>query len=35
MQKAATQILRNGRTQEIERDLLSIDEILNIIPGTK
>jgi phosphoenolpyruvate phosphomutase len=35
MQKAGLQILKNGRTEEIEGNLLSIDEILNIIPGTK
>ena len=35
MQKVAQQILVNGRTEELEDQLLSIDQILNIIPGTK
>lgn len=35
MQRAAMEILKNGRTMEIEGSLLSIDGILNIIPGTK
>jgi len=35
MQMAAMEILKNGRTMEIEGSLLSIDDILSIIPGTK
>jgi phosphoenolpyruvate phosphomutase len=35
MQNAAKNILRNGRTQEIEKHLLGVDEILSLIPGTK
>lgn len=35
MQDVAQQILVNGRTEELEDQLLSIDQILNIIPGTK
>lgn len=35
MKKVAENILRDGRTQESEPDCLGIDEILNLIPGTK
>jgi phosphoenolpyruvate phosphomutase len=35
MQNAAMEILKNGRSQEIENQLLSVDEILSLIPGTK
>ena len=35
MYKAALNILKNGRSFEIEKSLLSIKEILELIPGTK
>lgn len=35
MRSVATEILRNGRTLEIEPSCLSIDEILQLIPGTR
>lgn len=35
MQNAAMEILKNGRSQEIENQLLSVDEILSLVPGTK
>ncbi len=34
MRKVAEQILRDGKTDDIEGQLLSVNEILNIIPGT-
>ena len=34
MKKTAISILENGRSKECEQDLLSIKEILNLIPGT-
>jgi phosphoenolpyruvate mutase len=35
MKKNAESILKNGRTLEIDSDLISINEILELIPGTK
>lgn len=35
MQRVAREILRNGRSAEIEAELMSIDEILALIPGTR
>lgn len=35
MRSIAQSILRNGRTQEVEHECLSIKEILELIPGTK
>lgn len=35
MQKVATDILRFGRTQEVEAQCLGINEILDLIPGTR
>ena len=35
MQRAAEGILRNGRSAEIEPELMSINDILKLIPGTK
>jgi len=35
MSKLANNVLENGRTQEIETDCLSINEILELIPGNK
>ena len=35
MEKTATQILKYQRAQEAENNLMSIKEILNLIPGTK
>ena len=35
MMKVAMKILRNGRAKEVEKDLFSIKNILNLIPGTK
>ena len=32
---AAKSILKNERSLELEKDLLSIKEILNLIPGTR
>ena len=34
MYKTASSILENGRAFEADRDLMSIQEILNLIPGT-
>ena len=34
MKDIAEQILKNSRTKEIDKKLLSIKEILNLIPGT-
>lgn len=34
MQRTAQSILAHGRTHEVEQDLISINEILNLIPGT-
>ena len=35
MKRTAESILRHGRSWEAENDLMSIDEILNLIPGTR
>ena len=35
MKKNARSILRHGRSLEIDEELISISEILNLIPGTK
>tara|TARA_B100000963_G_scaffold361716_1_gene398913 strand:- start:444 stop:1754 length:1311 start_codon:yes stop_codon:yes gene_type:complete len=35
MMNVAMKILKNGRAKEIEKDLFSIKNILNLIPGTK
>jgi 2-methylisocitrate lyase-like PEP mutase family enzyme len=35
MAKVAEQILKNGRSKETDKDLISISKILNLIPGTK
>ncbi len=35
MQKAALSILENGRSAEIDEDLMGISEILELIPGTR
>jgi hypothetical protein len=35
MASVAKSILENGRSAEIEKDILSISEILDLIPGTK
>lgn len=35
MQRVATEILRNGRSAEVEANLMDINEILELIPGTK
>ena len=35
MLKVAESILENGRTFEAEKDCMSINEILNFVPGTK
>lgn len=35
MHRVARAILRNGRSAEVEAELMSIDEILELIPGTR
>lgn len=35
MQRVAREILRNGRSAEVDPELMSIDEILEVIPGSK
>jgi len=35
MKRTAESILRHGRAWEVEADLMSIDEILSLIPGTR
>ena len=35
MRKVALDILKNGRAQESEKDIMSIKDILELIPGTK
>ena len=35
MKKVAKEILKNGRSYESDKFLLSIKDILNLIPGTK
>ena len=35
MMNVAMKILKNGRAKEVEKDLFSIKNILNLIPGTK
>jgi phosphoenolpyruvate phosphomutase / 2-hydroxyethylphosphonate cytidylyltransferase len=35
MQRTAMEILRNGRTAEVESELMSINDVLSLIPGTK
>ena len=34
MEYAAKSILKNGRSKEIDKKIISIKEILNLIPGT-
>ena len=34
-QVSTGEILRNGRSKESDKKLMSINEILNLIPGTK
>ena len=35
MQRVAHEILRNGRSLEVDADLMSVKDILELIPGTK
>ena len=35
MQKTASSILKSGRSKEADKDLITIKEILELIPGTK
>ena len=35
MQNVAREILRNGRSSEVDKDLMAINDILELIPGTK
>jgi len=35
MQNAANKILKHGRSKELDKQLISIEKILNLIPGTK
>jgi len=35
MQNVAKKILKYGRSKEIDNDLISINDILELIPGTK
>ena len=35
MKNVAEEILRNGRSLEVDEKLMSIKEILELIPGTK
>jgi phosphoenolpyruvate phosphomutase len=35
MQKVAKSILQHGRSFEIDKDLISVNEILSLIPGTR
>ena len=35
MKRTAESILRHGRSWEVESDLMSIDEVLSLIPGTR
>ena len=35
MRKVALEILKNGRTYESEKSIMSISNILELIPGTK
>ena len=35
MQKAANKILEHERSKEIDKQLISIEKILELIPGTK
>ena len=35
MQNVANKILKHGRSKEIDNDLISVKEILELIPGTK
>ena len=34
MRNAALKILKHGRSKEIDKEIFSINEILNLIPGT-
>ena len=34
MMNVAMKILKNGKSKEVEKDLFSIKNILNLIPGT-
>jgi len=35
MQNVAREILRNGRSSEVDKDLMAINDILELIPGTR
>ena len=35
MQKVANKILKHGRSKEIDKQLISIEKILDLIPGTR
>ena len=35
MSKTAKSILKNGRSKEVDQNLMSIKDILHLIPGTK
>jgi len=35
MHKVAESILKNGRSLEVDKDLIKIKKILELIPGTK
>jgi phosphoenolpyruvate phosphomutase len=35
MEKVAEQILTNGRSAEVDKDLMDINKILELIPGTR
>jgi phosphoenolpyruvate phosphomutase len=35
MKRVALEILRNGRSAEVDNQLISINEVLELIPGTK
>ena len=35
MQKVANKILKHGRSKEVDKDLISIKKILELIPGTR
>ena len=35
MNKVAIEILKNGRSSDVNEDCMSIKEILELIPGTK
>jgi phosphoenolpyruvate phosphomutase len=35
MKKVANEILKHGRSAEVDGQLISINEVLELIPGTK